>query len=406
MKSPWSSFPAYLYGSGRVGIMAQAQLDDTETCDTNLIGTGPFKLKEWKVNEKFVAEKNPDYWQKDADGNQLPYLDEIEFRPDRRRRRPGQRPARGEHQRHAHLRRRADRRPALRGATAGNINLVESDRLRRGLLHHVQHDQAAVRQPQRPPGRRLRPRPRHLQQDPQPGPVHHGDGPVRHRARSATSRTPASPSTTSRRPRTSWPSTRTRPARTWSSPSLSTNDPHHGQAGPVPPGAGREGRHDGHAHARSTRPTLINDGPRRQLPGHVLAQPPRRRPRQPVRLVEVAARRSTSASINDPEIDRAARRRAAPSPTRPRPPADLRGRQQAVRATRSTTSGSTGRSGTSPRPPTCARRATARQLPDGTEPFAGPGHRPPGPRACGSSSDVRGGAGRTAAGPHRIPPDH
>jgi peptide/nickel transport system substrate-binding protein len=80
-KTPWPSFPSYLFGSGRIGIMAQAQLDDPNTCDTNLIGTGPFKLQEWKVNEKFVAVKNPTYWQKDPDGNQLPYLDEIEFRP-------------------------------------------------------------------------------------------------------------------------------------------------------------------------------------------------------------------------------------------------------------------------------------------------------------------------------------
>jgi peptide/nickel transport system substrate-binding protein len=80
-KTPWPSFPSYLFGSGRIGIMAQAQLDDPETCDTKLIGTGPFKLKEWKQNERLVAVKNPDYWQKDSDGNQLPYLDEIEFRP-------------------------------------------------------------------------------------------------------------------------------------------------------------------------------------------------------------------------------------------------------------------------------------------------------------------------------------
>ena len=79
--TPWPAFSAYLFNSGRSGIMAQAQLDDPDTCDTNLIGTGPFKLKEWKVNDKFVATKNPDYWQKDADGTQLPYLDEIEFRP-------------------------------------------------------------------------------------------------------------------------------------------------------------------------------------------------------------------------------------------------------------------------------------------------------------------------------------
>ncbi|MFZ4517291.1 MAG: ABC transporter substrate-binding protein, partial [Microthrixaceae bacterium] len=79
--TPWPAFPAYLFNSGRSGIMAQAQLDDPSTCDRNLIGTGPFKLKEWKVNDRFVATRNPDYWQKDANGQQLPYLDEITFRP-------------------------------------------------------------------------------------------------------------------------------------------------------------------------------------------------------------------------------------------------------------------------------------------------------------------------------------
>ncbi len=78
---PWPSFDSYLFSSGRLGIMAQAQLDDAETCDTNMIGTGPFMKEEWKVNDKFVATKNPDYWQTDAEGNQLPYLDGIEFRP-------------------------------------------------------------------------------------------------------------------------------------------------------------------------------------------------------------------------------------------------------------------------------------------------------------------------------------
>jgi peptide/nickel transport system substrate-binding protein len=80
-KTPWPSFDSYLFLSGRAGIMAQAQLDDKTTCDTNLIGTGPFKLKEWKVNDHLTATKNPDYWQKDANGVQLPYLNEITFRP-------------------------------------------------------------------------------------------------------------------------------------------------------------------------------------------------------------------------------------------------------------------------------------------------------------------------------------
>lgn len=80
-KTPWPAFPAFLHSSGRLGISGQAQLDDPATCDRNLIGTGPFKLKEWKLNDHLTAVKNPDYWQKDADGNQLPYLDEISYRP-------------------------------------------------------------------------------------------------------------------------------------------------------------------------------------------------------------------------------------------------------------------------------------------------------------------------------------
>lgn len=78
---PWPAFPATLYGSGRVGMVAQAQLDDPDTCDKNLIGTGPFKLDEWVVNDHLTASKNPDYWRTDADGNQLPYLDSVEYRP-------------------------------------------------------------------------------------------------------------------------------------------------------------------------------------------------------------------------------------------------------------------------------------------------------------------------------------
>jgi peptide/nickel transport system substrate-binding protein len=78
---PWASFPSFLYSSGRMGMVAQAQLDDADGCARNLIGTGPFKLVEWQVNSHLTAEKNPDYWRTDEDGNQLPYLDEIEFRP-------------------------------------------------------------------------------------------------------------------------------------------------------------------------------------------------------------------------------------------------------------------------------------------------------------------------------------
>ena len=78
---PWSSFPSFLYSSGRLGMVAQSQLDDPDHCATDLIGTGPFRLVEWQVNDHLSLERNPDYWRTDADGNRLPYLDELEFRP-------------------------------------------------------------------------------------------------------------------------------------------------------------------------------------------------------------------------------------------------------------------------------------------------------------------------------------
>ena len=44
------------------------------TMRTKPIGTGPFKLVEYKVNESIKMVRNPDYWKKG-----LPYLDAIEF---------------------------------------------------------------------------------------------------------------------------------------------------------------------------------------------------------------------------------------------------------------------------------------------------------------------------------------
>jgi peptide/nickel transport system substrate-binding protein len=46
-------------------------------------GSGPFRYKEWVVDEKVVLERFPDYWAQGTDGKALPYLDGIEehYRP-------------------------------------------------------------------------------------------------------------------------------------------------------------------------------------------------------------------------------------------------------------------------------------------------------------------------------------
>ena len=51
----------------------------------NPIGTGPFKFKRWEENIKLVFRKNHNYFERDANGNSLPYLEAvaITFLPDK-----------------------------------------------------------------------------------------------------------------------------------------------------------------------------------------------------------------------------------------------------------------------------------------------------------------------------------
>lgn len=67
--------------STQVGVvMAPAMLDDADRA-LNPIGTGPFKIDEWVPDAQMTLIRNDFYWQTDPDGTQLPYLDEVEYRP-------------------------------------------------------------------------------------------------------------------------------------------------------------------------------------------------------------------------------------------------------------------------------------------------------------------------------------
>lgn len=41
------------------------------------VGTGPFRFKRWELDARLDMERNPAYFKKDAEGNQLPYLDIV-----------------------------------------------------------------------------------------------------------------------------------------------------------------------------------------------------------------------------------------------------------------------------------------------------------------------------------------
>jgi peptide/nickel transport system substrate-binding protein len=77
---PFATFPYNI--ADRTGyLMAPAFWDDPDRAGALPIGTGPFMMTEWTRDEQTVLEANPDYWRMGADGEPLPYLDGIVFRP-------------------------------------------------------------------------------------------------------------------------------------------------------------------------------------------------------------------------------------------------------------------------------------------------------------------------------------
>lgn len=83
MKAPWASFPAALTGQAGV-VVAPAQValpSDAAAKKDRPIGTGPFMMQSWERDNAIRLVRNPNYWMTDAAGVQLPYLDEVEFRP-------------------------------------------------------------------------------------------------------------------------------------------------------------------------------------------------------------------------------------------------------------------------------------------------------------------------------------
>ena len=50
---------------------------NTSTPPTDVVGTGPFVLREYQPGQRVVLDRNPRYWRTADDGTTLPYLDRI-----------------------------------------------------------------------------------------------------------------------------------------------------------------------------------------------------------------------------------------------------------------------------------------------------------------------------------------
>ena len=140
--------------------------------DAMPVGTGPFIVESYAPRDKLVVTKNPDYWQTDADGNQLPYLDEIEFRVIEDASTAGERAARAATS--TSSRRRAARSSTTSASRPTSSRWSSRSELRRDELppHRPRPRQARPARPagplrpvdgDRPPGAHRRHRRRHPQ---------------------------------------------------------------------------------------------------------------------------------------------------------------------------------------------------------------------------------------------------
>lgn len=87
LERPDNDFIGLMYRAGRYVMRAPGQIltadgkantTGTTSCANKGIGTGPFMIQSYNPNE-LVVVRNPNYWRKDASGQQLPYLNSITF---------------------------------------------------------------------------------------------------------------------------------------------------------------------------------------------------------------------------------------------------------------------------------------------------------------------------------------
>jgi len=77
LDKPYADFPYTVSGGNYNSAMLPRNWSGNILKDPT--GTGPFMLDQYTTKQKATFKKNPTYWGKDSAGNQLPYLDGLEY---------------------------------------------------------------------------------------------------------------------------------------------------------------------------------------------------------------------------------------------------------------------------------------------------------------------------------------
>lgn len=77
LKEPNAWAISDLFGVAQYVVAREVVEESGGTIKEKLVGTGPYILSQYSFRQTIRGVRNPDYWQKDAKGNRLPYTDEI-----------------------------------------------------------------------------------------------------------------------------------------------------------------------------------------------------------------------------------------------------------------------------------------------------------------------------------------
>lgn len=81
LDGPTASFPDVLTGPVGYPFSNVACRAAGDECGNRPVGAGPFRMVSWTRDAEMRLERHEDYWRSDENGLQLPYLDELVFRP-------------------------------------------------------------------------------------------------------------------------------------------------------------------------------------------------------------------------------------------------------------------------------------------------------------------------------------